>query len=77
MGVVLIVYIDDAVRTHVLCDMLQRYKKGLAPVGRVCVLIVENEEQSNDGWEWCFCSRSARFQGPRARDIIGDALIKP
>ena len=40
----LIVYIDDAVKIHVLCDMLQRCEKGLSPVGRVCVLIVENEE---------------------------------
>lgn len=44
VGVVLMVYIDDAVRTHVLCDMLQRYEKGLAPVKRVGVLIMANEE---------------------------------
>ena len=43
-GVVLMVHIDEAVKTHVLCDMLQRYEKGLAPVKRVGVLIEANEE---------------------------------
>ena len=43
-GVVLMVHIDEAVKTHVLCDMLQRYEKGLAPVKRVGVLIVANME---------------------------------
>ena len=43
-GVVLMVFIEDAEKTHVLCDMLKRYEKGLAPIKRVGVLIVANEE---------------------------------
>lgn len=43
-GVVLMVYINDAEKTHVLCDMLKHYEKGLAPIKRVGVLIVANME---------------------------------
>ena len=43
-GVVLMVYINDAEKTHVLCDVLKHYEKGLAPIKRVGVLIVANME---------------------------------
>ena len=41
-GVVLVVYINDTVKTHVLCDVLRIYKKELIPINVIGILILSN-----------------------------------
>jgi hypothetical protein len=41
-GVVLMVFINDAVKTHVLCDVLRYYKKELYPIDVIGILISSN-----------------------------------